>query len=99
MDAAEIATNYEIPTKEFAKDHHGRDDIAIFDFTAMYQCEFSTVIREKHGQRLVMTIVGDGLIEVQPLRNYCFVLKMFSLPFILGCKIYFKFIAGNNSYS
>ena len=66
-DAAEIGTNYKMPTKEFAKNHYGEDDIAIFDFTAMFQCEYSTLIQEKHGHHLVMTIVGDGLIEVKSI--------------------------------
>ena len=65
LDAAEIATNNKMPTRELAKDHLDRDDIAIFDFTAIFQCEFSTLIRERYGHNLVMTIVGDGLIEVR----------------------------------
>ena len=53
-----------MPTRDFAKNHHDQDDIEIFDFTSMLTCTFSTLIAERHGHNLVMTMVGDGLVEV-----------------------------------
>ena len=89
LDAAEIATNHKMPTREFARDHLGRDDIAIFDFTAMFHCEFSTLIRERYGHNLVMTVVGDGLIEVRWRINLaCFVLRAHISEIISNKKIH-----------
>ena len=64
LDTANIATSYKMPTRDFAKNHHDQDDIEIFDFTSMLTCKFSTLIAERHGHNLIMTMVGDGLVEV-----------------------------------
>ena len=64
IDASQIATDYAMPCKQFHKTHCGEDDIAIFDFSTIFQCEHSTLIRHRDGHHLVVTNVGDGLIEV-----------------------------------
>ena len=44
-----------------------RPDVAVFDFTSIYAAENSTRIQEKHGHRLMLTLVGDSLLEVRRL--------------------------------
>ena len=64
IDASQIATDYAMPSKQFNQTHCGEDDIAIFDFSTIFQCEHSTLIRHRYGHDLAVTNVGDGLIEV-----------------------------------
>ena len=54
-----------MPTREFTKNHHDQDDIEIFDFTSMLTCTFSTLIAKRYDYNLVMTMLGDGLVEVK----------------------------------
>ena len=63
-ESAQWATKDKMANLDFAKNHNGKDDVAIFDFTAMHQAEHSCLIREKHGKQLLECIVGDTLIEV-----------------------------------
>ena len=63
-EAADLVTNKQLPHLEFAKNHYGEDDIAIFDFTAMHRADHSCLARERHGKKLLLSIVGDTLIEV-----------------------------------
>ncbi len=53
-----------MPTREFARNHYDQEDIAIFDFTALFKAEHSCIVRERHGRKLVVALVGDGLLEV-----------------------------------
>ena len=36
-EAADYATNYQMPHLDFAVNHYGKPDVAMFDFTSMYQ--------------------------------------------------------------
>lgn len=36
-EAADFATNYTLPHLEFAVNHYGKPDVAMFDFTSMFQ--------------------------------------------------------------
>lgn len=36
-DAADFATNYQMPKLDFAVNHYGKPDVAMFDFTSMFQ--------------------------------------------------------------
>ena len=58
---AGFATN--LPVLEFKKNHHGKADIAIFDFSAIKQAANSTLVLERKGHKLVMSLVGDSLLE------------------------------------
>ena len=40
-------------------------DVAMFDFTSLFQAENSTRIVEKHGKRILLSLVGDSLLEVR----------------------------------
>ncbi|XP_074853466.1 F-actin-monooxygenase MICAL2 isoform X2 [Carettochelys insculpta] len=38
-EAADFATNYQLPSLDFAFNHYGQPDVAMFDFTSMYASE------------------------------------------------------------
>lgn len=40
-------------------------DLALFDFTRMYQSRYAARILEKSGKRLLVALVGDSLVEVR----------------------------------
>ena len=63
-EAADLGTENKIPSLDFALNHRGQEDAAIFDFTSMHQAEHSSMIFEREGKKLLMAIVGDTLIEV-----------------------------------
>uniref|UniRef100_T1JBG6 Glucose-6-phosphate 1-dehydrogenase n=1 Tax=Strigamia maritima TaxID=126957 RepID=T1JBG6_STRMM len=62
-DAADFATNYQLPNPEFAVNHYGQADVAMFDFTSMYAAESACKVLERRGHRLLMGLVGDSLLE------------------------------------
>ena len=64
-EVADAVTRHRLPKLDFATNHHGQPDVAIFDFTAMFQAEYSCCAKERDGKRLLMSIVGDTLLEVQ----------------------------------
>lgn len=66
-EAAEFSTEYQMLDMEFAVNHYGHADVAMFDFTSMYAAENASRVVEKHGHRLFMTLVGDSLLEVNIL--------------------------------
>ncbi|XP_040584291.1 F-actin-monooxygenase MICAL1 [Mesocricetus auratus] len=61
--AADFATHGQLGNLEFARDAHGRPDVAAFDFTSMMRAESSARVQEKHGARLLLGLVGDCLVE------------------------------------
>ena len=61
QEVAGFATN--LPVLEFMTNHHGKADVAIFDFSAIKQAANSTMVLERKGQKLVMCLVGDSLLE------------------------------------
>ena len=63
-EAADFGTNYQLPSLDFAINHYGQPDVAMFDFTSMYASENAALIREKHGHQLLVALVGDSLLEV-----------------------------------
>lgn len=63
-EAANFSTNYQMPDLEFAVNHYGQPDVAMFDFTSMYQAENASKVVERNGFRLLMILVGDSLLEV-----------------------------------
>lgn len=64
-EAADFGTNYQLPSLDYAINHYGQPDVAMFDFTSMYASENAALIREKHGHQLVVALVGDSLLEVR----------------------------------
>ena len=67
-EAADFSTGCRLPQLEFAVNHYGQPDIAMFDFTSMYAAENASQVIEKKGHRLLVILVGDSLLEVSLLR-------------------------------
>ncbi|XP_044537764.1 F-actin-monooxygenase MICAL2 [Gracilinanus agilis] len=62
-EAADFATNYQLPSLDFAMNHYGQPDVAMFDFTSMYASENAALIRERQSHQLLVALVGDSLLE------------------------------------
>nr|XP_024218473.1 F-actin-monooxygenase Mical isoform X5 [Halyomorpha halys] len=62
-EAADFSTNGQLPCLEFAVNHYGQPDVAMFDFTSMYAAENASRMAEVAGHRLFITLVGDSLLE------------------------------------
>ena len=65
-EAADFATNYQLPSLDFAMNHYGQPDVAMFDFTSMYASENAALVRERQSHQLLVALVGDSLLEVLP---------------------------------
>lgn len=63
-DAADFATSYQLPSLDFAVNHYGQADVAMFDFTSMYAAENACRVIERRGHKLLQGLVGDSLLEV-----------------------------------
>ncbi|XP_075900097.1 LOW QUALITY PROTEIN: protein-methionine sulfoxide oxidase mical3b [Nelusetta ayraudi] len=61
--AANFSTNQQLPSLDFALNHYGQPDVAMFDFTCMYASENAAMIRRRHGSQLLVALVGDSLLE------------------------------------
>lgn len=53
-----------LPDMDFAVNHYGQPDVAMFDFTSMYAAENASRVVEKNGHKLLQLLVGDSLLEV-----------------------------------
>ncbi|XP_015208646.2 protein-methionine sulfoxide oxidase mical3a isoform X24 [Lepisosteus oculatus] len=62
-EAADFSTNHQLPRLDFAINHYGQPDVAMFDFTCMYASENAALVRERNGHRLLVALVGDSLLE------------------------------------
>ncbi|XP_068947334.1 F-actin-monooxygenase MICAL2 isoform X1 [Petaurus breviceps papuanus] len=62
-EAADFATNYQLPSLDFAMNHYGQPDVAMFDFTSMYASENAALVRERRSHQLLVALVGDSLLE------------------------------------
>ncbi|KAH8330537.1 hypothetical protein KR067_004716, partial [Drosophila pandora] len=62
-EAAEFSTEYQMPNLEFAVNHYGKPDVAMFDFTSMFAAEMSCRVIVRKGCRLLQCLVGDSLLE------------------------------------
>lgn len=73
-----------MPDLQFAVNHHGDPDVAIFDFTSMFAANNSAYVQEKFGKQLLCGLVGDGLLEVGRLDKTFddFLIKWFFILFI-----------------
>lgn len=64
-EAADFGTNYQLPTLDYAMNHCGQPDVAMFDFTSMHASENAALVRERFGRQLLVALVGDSLLEVR----------------------------------
>ncbi|XP_075753192.1 F-actin-monooxygenase MICAL3 isoform X26 [Pelodiscus sinensis] len=62
-EAADFSTNQQLPSLNFAINHYGQPDVAMFDFTCMYASENAAMVREQNGHQLLVALVGDSLLE------------------------------------
>ncbi|XP_077425484.1 protein-methionine sulfoxide oxidase mical3a isoform X19 [Vanacampus margaritifer] len=62
-EAADFSTNQQLPTLDFAINHYGQPDVAMFDFTCMYASENAAMVRQRNGHKLLVALVGDSLLE------------------------------------
>ncbi|XP_051552983.1 F-actin-monooxygenase mical2b-like isoform X1 [Myxocyprinus asiaticus] len=63
QEAADYATHYQLPTLDYAMNHCGQSDVAMFDFTSMHASENAALVRERFGHNLLVALVGDSLLE------------------------------------
>ena len=69
-DTCDYCTDYQLPNLQFALNHRGTPDVALFDFTSMFAARNSVYVKERRGKQLLSFIVGDGLLEVSYLRGF-----------------------------
>ncbi|XP_051515464.1 F-actin-monooxygenase mical1-like isoform X2 [Myxocyprinus asiaticus] len=62
-DAANFSTEHMLPDPEFAHNHAGLPDVAMFDFTSMHRAENASLVKERKGKKLLIGLVGDCLVE------------------------------------
>ncbi|KAM9343535.1 F-actin-monooxygenase mical1 isoform 2-T2 [Pholidichthys leucotaenia] len=62
-DAANFSTGGKLPDLQFAQNHAGQPDVAMFDFTCMHRAENASLVRERRGKKLLIGLVGDCLVE------------------------------------
>ncbi|XP_071535359.1 uncharacterized protein Mical isoform X2 [Panulirus ornatus] len=62
-EAADFSTNYQLPHLDFAVNHYGKPDVAMFDFTSMFAAENACRMLERKGHKLLAGLVGDTLLE------------------------------------
>ncbi|GFN80911.1 [F-actin]-methionine sulfoxide oxidase mical3 [Plakobranchus ocellatus] len=62
-EAADFSTNYKLPSLDYANNHYGQADVAMFDFTSMFAAENASRFVVKNGHHLLMALVGDSLLE------------------------------------
>ena len=74
-EAADFSTNQQLPFLEYAVNHYGQADVAMFDFTSMFVAENASRVVEKNGHRLLMGLVGDSLLEVSACHRQANVLS------------------------
>ncbi|CAG0890093.1 unnamed protein product [Darwinula stevensoni] len=63
QEAANFSTEYQLPSLDFALNHYGQPDIAMFDFTSMFAAENACRMVDRKGHKLLMCLVGDSLLE------------------------------------
>lgn len=64
-DAAYFSTGGKLPDLQFAQNHAGQRDVAMFDFTCMHRAENASLVKERRGKKLLIGLVGDCLVEVK----------------------------------
>ncbi|XP_070538997.1 F-actin-monooxygenase MICAL3-like isoform X3 [Ptychodera flava] len=62
-EAADFSTNQKLPRLDFALNHYGLPDVAMFDFTSMYAAENAARVVERNNSQLLVGLVGDSLLE------------------------------------
>ena len=63
-EVANCSVEGKLPNLEYALNHHGKEDVAMFDFTTLSVADHACYAKERHGRTLLQCIVGDSLLEV-----------------------------------
>lgn len=90
--AADMSTQHRLPNLEFAHNHYGQPDVAMFDFTSMFVAEHACRVVERQGYRLLVGLVGDTLLEVYVQTCNIFTSTLYGLLQLSNC---FGFICPN----
>ena len=64
VEAATYSTKGGLTNLQFATNHRGKKDVAVFDFTSLFASEHASQIMERKGKRILLCVVGDTLLEV-----------------------------------
>ena len=64
LEATSYATEGALGDLSFDKNHHGENDVALFDFTSLFASENAARIVERKGKQILLGLVGDSLVEV-----------------------------------
>ncbi|XP_070410192.1 protein-methionine sulfoxide oxidase mical3b isoform X2 [Nothobranchius furzeri] len=62
-EAADFSTHHQLPSLDFAINHYGQPDVAMFDFTSMYASENAAMVLQRREHQLLVSLVGDSLLE------------------------------------
>lgn len=63
--AVDFATDHQLPEDlEYKILSNGEPDLALFDFTSLKKASNASRIIERRKKKLLLTLVGDSLIEV-----------------------------------
>lgn len=63
-EAVTYSTKGALRELEFAINHKGNNDVAIFDFTSLFASVNASRIMERKGKRILLCVAGDTLLEV-----------------------------------
>ena len=83
LEAAQVSTNYRLTNLKFEKNLYDKNDVFMFDFTSLAAAVNSSRIVERRGKRLLMSLVGDSLLQVTLLISILFRQKTRSRIFML----------------
>lgn len=64
-EAAYVSTDKKLKRLDFAKNHYGQPDVAMFDFTSLFQAENASRFIERKQRVLLTALIGDSLLEVR----------------------------------
>jgi hypothetical protein len=70
-EAADFSTNHQLPVLDYAINHYGQPDVAMFEFTSMFAAVNASRAVNRNGHTLLLCLVGDSLLEVCILTGYC----------------------------
>lgn len=88
-EAAGFSTKYQMPNLEFAVNHYGKPDVAMFDFTSMFAAEMSCRVTVRKNYRLLQCLVGDSLLEpFWPTGSGCARGFLSSMDAAYACKLF-----------
>ena len=68
-DACDYCTDYQLPHLDFALNHHGEPDVALFDFTSMFAAGFASHVYEKNQRQQLWAAVELSPIKIMEERE------------------------------